>query len=30
LDAYQNFKTMTNALFEVLKGVGSKYRISFS
>jgi transposase len=30
LNAYQNFKTMTNALFEVLKGVGSKYRITFS
>jgi transposase len=30
LDAYQNFKTMTNALFEVLKGVGSKHRITFS
>jgi len=30
LDAYQNFKTMTEALFEVLKGVGSKYRITFA
>lgn len=30
LNAYQNFKTMTNELFEVLKGVGSKYRINFS
>jgi transposase len=30
LDAYQNFKTMTAALFEVLKGIGSKYRITFT
>jgi transposase len=30
LDAYQDFKTMTNALFEVISGIGSKYRITFS
>jgi hypothetical protein len=30
LDAYQNFKTMTYALFEILKGIGSKYRITFA
>jgi transposase len=30
LDAYQNFKTMTASLFEVLRGVGSKYRITFA
>lgn len=30
LDAYRNFTTMTQALFEVLKGVGSKYRITFA
>jgi transposase len=30
LDAYQNFKTLTHSLFEVLKGVGSKYRITFA
>lgn len=30
LDAYLNFKTMTAALFEVLKGIGSKYRITFA
>lgn len=30
LNAYQSFKTMTNELFEVLRGVGSKYRINFS
>jgi len=30
LDAYQNFKTMTAALFEVIKGIGSKYRITFA
>ena len=30
LDAYQNFKTMTQSLFEVLKGIGSKYRITFA
>lgn len=30
LDTYQNFKTMTQALFEILKGIGSKYRITFA
>ena len=30
LDAYQNFKTLTASLFDVLKGVGSKYRITFA
>ena len=29
LDAYQSFKRMTETLFEVLAGVGSKYRITF-
>ena len=30
LDAYLNFKTLTASLFEVLKGIGSKYRITFA
>lgn len=30
LSAYENFKTMTRELFEILKGVGSKYRITFA
>lgn len=30
LDAYQNFTTLTASLFEVIKGIGSKYRITFS
>lgn len=30
LDAYQNFKTLTTSLFDVLKGIGSKYRITFA
>lgn len=30
LDAYQSFKTMTEALFEVIRGIGSKYRITFA
>ena len=30
LDAYQNFKTLTASLFDVLKGIGSKYRITFA
>ena len=30
LDAYQSFKTMTEALFEVIGGIGSKYRITFA
>lgn len=30
LDAYQGFKKMTDALFEVIKGIGSKYRITFA
>lgn len=29
LNIYQNFKTMSEGLFEVLKGVGSKYPITF-
>jgi transposase len=28
--AYQNFKAMTEALFEVIQGIGSKYRITFA
>jgi transposase len=30
LNAYQNFKTMTEALFEIIRGIGSKYRITFA
>ena len=30
LEAYQNFKTLTDSLFEVLRGIGSKYRITFA
>ena len=30
LAAYQSFKTMTRALFAVLRGIGSKYRITFA
>jgi hypothetical protein len=30
LDAYRGFKTMTDALFEVIRGIGSKYRITFT
>lgn len=30
LDAYENFKTMTRELFEVIRGIGSKYRITFA
>lgn len=30
LDAYESFKKMTQALFEVLSGIGSKYRITFA
>ena len=30
LDAYQNFNVMTAALCEVLRGIGSKYRITFA
>jgi transposase len=30
LDAYQNFKTLTTSLFDVIKGIGSKYRITFA
>lgn len=30
LDAYQSFQTMTEALFEVIRGIGSKYRITFA
>ena len=30
LDAYQNFKTLTASLFDVLNGIGSKYRITFA
>jgi transposase len=30
LDAYLNFKTLTASLFDGLKGIGSKYRITFA
>jgi transposase len=30
LDAYQNFKTLTASLFDVIRGIGSKYRITFA
>lgn len=30
LNAYQSFKTLTYELFEVLRGIGSKHRITFS
>lgn len=30
LDAYRNFKTMTESLFGVIRGIGSKYRITFA
>jgi transposase len=30
LNAYQSFKAMTRALFEVLRGIGPKYRITFA
>jgi transposase len=30
LEAYQNFKTLTASLFNVLKGIGSEYRITFA
>ena len=30
LDAYRSFHTMTRALFEVLRGIGPKYRITFA
>lgn len=30
LNAYQSFKVMTRSLFEVLRGIGSKYRITFA
>ena len=29
LDIYESFQTMCEGLFEVLKGIGSKYRITF-
>ena len=29
LDIYENFQTLSEGLFEVLKGIGSKYRITF-
>jgi hypothetical protein len=29
MDIYGNFQTMCEGLFEVLKGIGSKYRITF-
>lgn len=29
MDIYANFQTMCEGLFEVLKGIGSKYRITF-
>ena len=30
LNAYQNFKAMTRVLFEVLRDIGPKYRITFA
>jgi hypothetical protein len=30
LDAYQGFQKMTESLFEVIRGIGSKYRITFA
>jgi transposase len=30
LDAYQSFKAMTQVLFEILSGIGSKYLITFA
>ncbi len=30
LDAYQDFKAMTESLFDVIRGIGSKYRIIFA
>jgi transposase len=30
LNAYQSFKVMTRSLFEVLRGIGPKYRITFA
>lgn len=30
LDSYENFQRLTEGLFEVLKGIGSKYRITFA
>lgn len=30
LDIYENFQRLTEGLFEVLKGIGSKYRITFA
>jgi transposase len=30
LNAYQSFKVMTRSLFDVLRGIGSKYRITFA
>jgi transposase len=30
LDAYQHFKTLTHSLFEVSRGIGSKYHITFA
>lgn len=30
LDIYKDFQTMCSGLFEVLKGIGSKYRITFA
>lgn len=30
MDIYGSFKTMSEGLFEVLKGIGSKYRITFA
>ena len=29
LDIYENFRKLSEGLFEVLKGIGSKYRITF-
>jgi transposase len=30
VEAYHNFKALTDSLFEVLRGIGSKYRITFA
>ena len=30
LDAYQTFKTLTASLFNLFKGIGSEYRITFA
>ncbi|MCW5967904.1 MAG: transposase [Blastocatellales bacterium] len=30
LDAYESFETMVESLFDVIRGIGSKYRITFA